>query len=280
MNKERKWITKLDLSKLELYPIQFANVERININDAVFIFDEVGTGKTISSGMMALEYLEENSGKDVLIITTNSLAKSDEISYGQFLTDWYEKLPFEDFGFDQRVTIINNHYSNVRNNIKNWGMIIVDEAHLFLNKYSERYKWLCHSNMTADKVVIMTASPIKESEEDLKVYSEIANSLLVEEKNISIDWMNELKCTGKEPKEIVSAKFNINSPVTRYFKDTVVSINESGKFTKKQAKRLTPEIWEYSREKGKNEIIVRRNQESFGNSARKPFDCLYKICRE
>lgn len=44
--------TKDDVIGLELFPLQFANVERLRANDAVFLFDEVGTGKTISSGQI------------------------------------------------------------------------------------------------------------------------------------------------------------------------------------------------------------------------------------
>ena len=43
----REWIKYLDPFKIELYPIQFANCDRLEKNEVVYIFDEVGSGKTI-----------------------------------------------------------------------------------------------------------------------------------------------------------------------------------------------------------------------------------------
>ena len=57
---DRRWINAIDTNKLEIYPIQFANCDRLEKNDAVYIFDEVGSGKTISSGLMAMDYLMNN----------------------------------------------------------------------------------------------------------------------------------------------------------------------------------------------------------------------------
>lgn len=52
MNWSLKWTENLDTEVYEPYPLQFANVERIECNDAVYMFDETGCGKTISSGLM------------------------------------------------------------------------------------------------------------------------------------------------------------------------------------------------------------------------------------
>jgi len=252
MKKNREWINKLDLSKLKLYPLQFANVERINNNNAVFIFDEVGTGKTISAGIMALEYLEKNPKKKALIITTNSLSGSKDYE-GQFLSDWYEKLPFKDLEYENRIRLINNFYSNIQKEThNNWGIVIIDEAHLFLNKYSERYKALC--NIHADKVIFMTASPIKDSTLDLYIYSDIAKSILREKYDDDITKeliCKNLSCEGKDEKEIISSIFNPKIPVTRYFKDTVISINNEGNFKEPNRKRLTPHLWQYKGDKNR-----------------------------
>ena len=62
---------------------------------------------------MALDYLYNNSGK-VLVITTNALVKRGTNSeYGQFLTDWYKKLPFKQLKLTERIEVVNNHYSNL-----------------------------------------------------------------------------------------------------------------------------------------------------------------------
>lgn len=147
----REWLKYIDISLIDIYPIQFANCDRLQKNDAVYIFDEVGSGKTISSGLMALDYLYNNSGK-VLVITTNALAKKGSNSeYGQFLTDWYGKLPFNQLKLIERIDIVNNHYSNLFEKEK-YGLVIVDEAQLFLNTESLRYMNLCR-HIKAEKIV-------------------------------------------------------------------------------------------------------------------------------
>ena len=79
---DRNWLNNIDLNRMTLYPIQFANCDRLDKNDAVYIFDEVGCGKTISSGLMALDYIH-NHNKNVLVITTNALIRADH-GAGQF----------------------------------------------------------------------------------------------------------------------------------------------------------------------------------------------------
>lgn len=161
VNKE--WINQIDPNEVILYPLQFANTERLNNhgNDAVYLFDEVGSGKTISSGIMALDFLEHNPGEDVLVITTNALARSSDVKpRGQFLSDWFDKLPFQELGYGSRVQVVNNHHTKFKVPRK-YGLVIIDEAHLFLGEWTQRYLNLTN-NITAKKVVFLTATPIKQ----------------------------------------------------------------------------------------------------------------------
>ena len=104
-----------------------------------FIFDEVGCGKTISAGLMALHYLYNNRDKDVQIITINSLVRPiPGRTYGQFLNDWFEKLPFATLGMQNRIHVCNNLIYGI-GDVKKTGLLIVDEAHLFLED-SQRTK--------------------------------------------------------------------------------------------------------------------------------------------
>ena len=66
-------------TEFELYALQLANMIRIRNNDFVCIFDEVGTGKTISAGLCIIELLnslEKFQQLKVLIITKNSVLES------------------------------------------------------------------------------------------------------------------------------------------------------------------------------------------------------------
>lgn len=254
----REWLKYIDISLIDIYPIQFANCDRLQKNDAVYIFDEVGSGKTISSGFMALDYLYNNSGK-VLVITTNALVKRGTNSeYGQFLTDWYKKLPFKQLKLTERIEVVNNHYSNLYKN-EEYGLVIVDEAQLFLNNESLRYMNLC-KHISAEKIVFLTATPIKSSKFDLYEYVRIARC--VTNKELSDSWIDEINTYSKNAEEIICSTFNVSFPVTRYFKDTIMSLNVEG-YQKKQARRLTPQLWQYGGKETKNDVLLRMIDEKY-----------------
>ena len=260
----REWISRINPTNLDLYPIQFANCDRLRINDAVYIFDEVGCGKTISSGLMAMDYLCEHKDSDVLVITTNALAKSSNPSgNGQFAKDWYEKLPFQELDLKSHIHITNNHHSHFSAEHRHhYGLVIIDEAHLFLNKETQRYQNLI-ANITADKVVFLTATPIKESEQDLETYIEIAETIT--KKILPRDWIQKLctKTTGQDEKDernVICNLFDISSPVTRYFKDTVMSINHEG-WKESKTRRLLPVALEFDKQEEKDIVLLKLIQE-------------------
>ncbi|MDO4302211.1 MAG: helicase-related protein [Clostridia bacterium] len=251
----RKWINYVDLETVDIYPIQFANSDRLLRHDAVYIFDEVGCGKTISSGIIAMDYLENNPEKKVLVITTNTLKKTySNHEYGQFLDDWYNKLPFKQFGYEERISIENNHYSNFKNEVK-YGLVIIDEAQLFWNKNTKR-TWNLINNVRAEKVVILTATPIKGSENDLSKYIDIADAIT--EKKNDKSWIEKINTSNKTKEELICSLFDISYPVTRYFKDTMMSLNIEG-FKKRKARRCLPHIWKYCQSNYKKDDVLLKN---------------------
>lgn len=199
----KEWLNYVDRNKVTPFPLQLANCDRLEKNNAVYIFDEVGSGKTISAGLMALNYLYNHSNAKVLVITTSQLADKDD-EPGPFKQLWLDKLPFQDkqfpprWQFGRRIKVINHDYRNIRKENEhkrgwtrngymtfenNWDLIIIDEAHMFLNK-NNRYRELTGEKdegkpapggkITAQKVVFLTATPIKTDLKDLQVYSRIA----------------------------------------------------------------------------------------------------------
>ena len=255
----REWVKYIDISLLEIYPIQFVNCDRLQKNDAIYILDEVGSGKTISSGLMALDYLYNNPEQRVLIITTNALAKkSNDEECGQFLRDWYTKLPFKQLGLTERIDIVNNHYSNLKNKSK-YGLIIVDEAHLFLSTDSLRCQ--CLNGLQADKVVFLTATPIKTTEDDLYVYVELAKNIT--KKNVDDSWIKKINTKNADKNTIICSRFDPKEPVTRYFKDTIRSINVKG-YKKIKGKRAIPQLWMYDETiASKKEVLLNTIREGY-----------------
>ena len=241
---EKKWINYLDVASENdsdsgafiPYPIQFANSIRLANNDVVYIFDEVGSGKTISAGIMALNYLEQKeqvpgAEKKVLVITTNALVKS-----GQFLADWMDKLPFRKLGYENEIEVVNQQYTSFKNE-KKYGLVIIDEAHMFLNLETERTQNLMN-NVRAEKVVFMTATPIKEGINDLYHYVRIADCITGKENNR--EWIDTVVNQG----DIICSRFDLTLPVSRYFKDTIQSLVDE-KYQKTAAIRQFPQVWKY-----------------------------------
>ena len=125
----------------------------------------------------------------------------------------------------------NNHYSHFSRKSE-YGLVIIDEAQLFLNNESMRYKLLTE-NISAQKVIFLTATPIKNSKYDLQIYVDIAKKITGKE--ISNDWIENISTVDKQTEQIICNTFDVSSPVTRYFKDTIMSLNIEG-YKKSQAR--------------------------------------------
>ncbi|WP_339831779.1 helicase-related protein [Paenibacillus sp. FSL R7-0272] len=235
---KRTWLEFVNPELIDLFPLQFVNCDRIQQHDVLYIFDEVGSGKTITSGLIALDYIEQNH-KDVLIITTKALSEGEH--QGQFLGDWYQKLPFIHMGYSHHVHIINNNYSHIEKLAgKAFGLIIIDEAHLFLTDKTK--KRIALEKLVAEKVVFLTATPIKSNKYDLQTYINIAKSMT--QKDIQNNWIQNIETIGKEKNALICSSFDITSPVTRYFKDTIQSlqISEFHKTTIKRHETIIHEV--------------------------------------
>lgn len=200
------------------YTLQIANAIRILKNDAVFIFDEVGCGKTISAGIMAKSYLYHNrkhrsikdgldqnknhrSIKDVLVITTDTVKHN-----GQFGDDWKKIDPEL-----EKVTVWNNRAGNCDlKNLKSeekWGLVIIDEAHEFHNQDNERHK-LVKERLRAEKVVFLTATPLRGGG-DFSFYRKLANAILGRDEDYPIKELDELNnLRDIDGRELICARFD------------------------------------------------------------------------
>lgn len=272
------------------YALQFANCDRIEKNDAVYIFDEVGSGKTIMAGLMALHYLYNNPGQRVLVITTATLASHKsgntsgglygtqenqyeyKVNYPIFLKDWYEKLPLRELGMEERVEVISKDYCSFNNpHAGRYGMIIIDEAQEFLKSGLERHKNLLGDyywdggnhkyNSVRDKVikypltekvVFLTATPIKTQLKDLETYRDLARKML------SKSVLPETPDKRRDYKEkffdqiLGRAEFDFEFPATRWFKYTIAALSDSKKDC---PERLEPQIWTWDDQKSKNATL-------------------------
>lgn len=258
------WLSDIPLGSTFIpYPIQLANAIRIMKNDAVYLFDEVGSGKTYCAGIMARTYLQQYPEKKVLVITTNTVR-----GLRQFENDWKNIMPDE--MLENNVVVWNNLATSSLRYLTpewkkanprlaeaipdKWGLVIIDEAQEFLNTDTQRNN-LLRKFLQAEKVVFLTATPLRGSTKDsLSVYAQLANCILSKQENELPDWIGDINTIGKEqvistqldPESpvtpIISARFDPKYPVTRYFKDTVRYLNLHEK--KERARRVVPEFWD------------------------------------
>lgn len=266
-----KWIEDIPISsRLSLYPLQLANAIRILSNDAVFIFDEVGCGKTISSGIMAKTYLCQNpdrQSQDILVITTNTVKINR-----QFEKDW-EKI---DGGLKPVVynNLVNSDLKRLSAG-KKWGLVVIDEAHEFSNTDTNRYMKLLNA-LRAEKVVFLTATPLRGGG-TFHFYQELANAILARQaagKELDRLIISE----SVEPQELICAQFDPTKPVTRYFKDTVKYLDIHEK--KEKAHRVIPELWYPEGDESREETLCRNIERKLANHHRSRFVIFVRLKKE
>ncbi len=270
MNKwSKNWLNTLN-PDFKIIPLQIANCDRLENNDSVFIFDEVGSGKTLSSGLMAMHYHKKYPNEKVLVITIPALAKTDR---SLFLNKWKWLFPSEqDFSW---VTVINNHCSNIEkirdaidNRKASYGLVIVDEAHLFLNEDTRRAKALKSILENVENRVFLTATPIKDSKEDLKKY--LANS----DDAVGGIFESYIAASRKDSSDEGAKLFDLGSPVTRCFKGVLEllplpGLSESGQPAKRSvvldyidnnetAAKKAAEVADEAAKSGKRSVIFVR----------------------
>lgn len=261
---DRSWLKELAKNpKLKLFPIQIANIYRIENNDAVYIFDEVGSGKSISSGLIARHFIQniecnDDNYIDCLVITVNAnILPANETSdpsdpyYG--MGSFEKKLKKYINLYDNKVInnrnikvkFINNDYRNIAKYIgKKIGLLIIDEVHTFAGFDTKRKENLC--SLEASKIIIMTATPFKQyngfNSGSGVSYEELMLIDIVQKITRNPDYNVEFPSIFENKNDrFISNSFDLNCPVTRYFKDTIASLGDKG-IIKPKMKRLMTEI--------------------------------------
>ena len=288
--------------RFDPYPLQFANCKRLEYNDDIYLFDEVGTGKTISSGLMAMHFAYNRNQTinlnyiDVLVITDYRMVdinKYGRQNSGKFIGDWKNVLKFNklklsnnvDYDFNSRVQVINIYNTRISEyKDKKIGLLIIDEAHRFIqndNKEGNTLMFDALKELKAEKVICMTATPIRYSTEDIKDFIKLANNIIYNYDNNGKDkeefskYLNEridscLKLFGNSKEDLLCAKFDYKYPITRYFKDTVKALR-FGTFIKNRSKRYEPIKWSVGESELKEEVLVKNIEEEFSKNLNNKF---------
>lgn len=231
----------------KLVPLQFSILEKIKSNNFVLVFDEVGCGKTIEAGIVAWDTIKKG-GKNVLIVAPSNLAfnwynemlskfgldfkiiggTSDSIdlyykksTYYSYYNDDYNVKNISNFcivSYDSRKTDNSNAaLDRLKQYDIEWNLVILDEGHESKNDASNRYKTL--ENFKSEKVVFLSATPIKNIKEDFEKELDLVLKIL---RNNNI----ETKFTLEDFLADKVIDFDLNYPISRNFKEILMEMDD------------------------------------------------------
>ncbi len=197
-------------TKTDLLPHQFIPVRKILANGSqrLLIADEVGVGKTIEAGLIwaELEARYPDGLESVLIVCPKSLCQK-----------WKEEMEIK-FDFDVEIldsrsfrtvlnvfardgcispryarSIINLESIRLEETIEDsgiaWDLVIFDEAHHLRNTSTASYAVARTVSERAGSLVLMTATPVQNSTEDLlNIFSILGLDTNMNSLNIQLDW--------------------------------------------------------------------------------------------
>lgn len=185
-NTSANTISTLKASKTIFKPYQFIPLLKLlnSDNKRIIVADEVGLGKTISAGHIVLELAARGELNSLLVVCLNSIQEKwiDELQNKfNVRIDRFERI--QDFKTalqnaqehnDKIFGVINyEKFSQevdieyFKNNAISFDLIIFDEAHKLRNKDTNAHKSLKFFTDIAKSIVMLTATPIMTSLENL-----------------------------------------------------------------------------------------------------------------
>ena len=163
-------------------------INRIMTFNGILISDVVGLGKSIIASAVAKNLLLKKNIDEIVIICPPKIKYSWESYNSEF------QIKAKVFS----VGLLDDAYNYVKNN-KTRKLIIIDEAHRFVNSKTDSYdliKRICGG----DKVMLLTATPMHNTTSDIFSLIDIFDRLLTTNKNIEEEKIKILK----EEREIKS----------------------------------------------------------------------------
>lgn len=169
-------------SKIPLKDHQIKAIEYINSDEkkGLLVVHNVGSGKTLTGVAASQCYLDKYPNDKVYVITPVSLQdnfKKEMIKYGADVND--ERYQF------YTITGFYNSYSHKKISTTN-SLFILDEAHNIRNPKGKRTLIMIKAASKARKVLLLTATPIINSSDDIKALSSMVNQTGVFDKDVDI----------------------------------------------------------------------------------------------
>lgn len=216
------------------YYLQIANCERLRINNVVLLFDESGCGKTLSCGLMTLDYLYNNPDKKVLVITSVVASTQSNGLDCFYFNYWSQYLP-ELKEYRNQITFTSNENTCLESLEKEFDLIIVEDVHMFSNQEAKRTCALLE--FRCSKLILVSGTPVVGG--TCNYINTILQAIFIESDDY-IDYLDYLKyiagcldalpfvnwCVNPHPQSadyhglesdvLVCSYFNTSYPLTRY----------------------------------------------------------------
>jgi SNF2 family DNA or RNA helicase len=170
-------------------------------NRSVLLFHSLGSGKTLSSLVMAKCLMEKYPGKHVVIVAPASLTSNFEREAKRIKINFTPTI--ESYG------IFLNKLKKKKTSICKNSILILDEVQNLNGESSIKYKYIYECAKKAFKVILLSATPVKNSPEEL------ANqmSLLLNEKvsRSNIETIFDMKKTERDNtiKKLLRCKISV-----------------------------------------------------------------------
>lgn len=148
-------------SSIELEPHQYNVIKKI-LNDPIqryLLADEVGLGKTIEAGILIRQYiLDDPEGHYVVVIVPPTLVNQWR---GELITRFH----LENFLDDTVHVIASDDIDEVKDEILNAKMLVIDEAHHIVRgvEYKQEthfYKLISEACHRVDRLLLLSATPV------------------------------------------------------------------------------------------------------------------------
>jgi SNF2 family DNA or RNA helicase len=158
------------------YQLRTARYSLQRLRGRALLGDEVGLGKTIEAGLIALEYIQRGLAERILVLTPPSLVEQwlEEL-HRKFLLDFtaYDDPRFRaaDNGWQQFSKVVASldtakrvpHSDKILE--QHYDLVIVDEAHRLKNRNTQAWKFA--NALSKRYLLLLTATPVQNDLEEL-----------------------------------------------------------------------------------------------------------------
>lgn len=167
-----------------------SGIKSIMTYGGVLISDVVGLGKSIIASAIAKNLIEMKAVEEIIIVSPPKIIYSWENYNAEFKLNAVIKSVGK---LDELYEYVKNH--------KKTRLVIIDEAHRFVNSKTESYniiKNICSSN----KVMLLTATPMHNTTSDIFSLVDIFDRMLTTDKSIA-----EIKSSILKEERIIKSKY-------------------------------------------------------------------------